>query len=142
MVVEPVAKELVRKGGLTAYSVGIARPEIERDAEARGGRIKGGQIVELSLVDRPANKNCGIQLVKAAGDGTPEFTGKVFGADELLAKAAGPDDGSREGRDRDPAQDCRVRVPEDLAKLATFKQQLVTKGAAPAMPCEGIGPAG
>ena len=44
LVVEPVAKELVRKGVLTAYSVGIARPEIVRDPVARGGRIKGGQI--------------------------------------------------------------------------------------------------
>ena len=90
LVVEPVAKELVRKGVLTAYSVGIARPQIVRDAVARGGRIKGGQIVELSLVDRPANKNCGIQLVKAAGDGTPEFTGKVFGAGRPAGKAAEP----------------------------------------------------
>ena len=134
LVVEPVAKELVRKGVLTAYSVGIARPQIVRDAVARGGRIKGGQIVELSLVDRPANKNCGIELVKTAGDGTPEFTGKVFGAAGLLDKAAGPDDGTV---NVDLPSDMSLSIsPADLAKLTTFKQRLVTKGAAPAAPAE------
>src|SRR6185437_3856994 len=88
LVVEPVAKELVRKQVLTAYSVGIARPEIVSDptGRARGGIIRGGQIVELSLVDRPANKNCGIQLVKMGAAGTLEYTGKVFGSEGLLTK--------------------------------------------------------
>jgi hypothetical protein len=90
LVIEPVAKRLVSKGALRAYSVGIAKPVIVRDNVARGGRITGGQIVEISLVDRPANKNCGIQLVKAAGsDGHPEYSGKVFGASDVVAKAAG-----------------------------------------------------
>lgn len=132
LVVEPVAKELVRKGVLTAYSVGIARPEIVRDPVARGGRIKGGQIVELSLVDRPANKNCGIELVKAAGDGTPEFTGKVFGAAGMLDKAASTDDGTV---NVDLPADVSLSIsPADLAKLTTFKQRLVQKGAVPAAP--------
>lgn len=85
-IIEPVAKRLVLGGALRAYSVGIARPTIQRDAVARGGRITDGQIVEISLVDRPANKNCGFQLVKAAADGTPEWVGKMFGT-ELLEKS-------------------------------------------------------
>ena len=31
LIIEPVAKKLVAKGALRAYSVGIARPTIERD---------------------------------------------------------------------------------------------------------------
>jgi hypothetical protein len=88
LIVEPIAKDLVKKGALRAYSVGIARPKIVRDAVARGGRIVDGEIVEISLVDRPANKNCGIQLVKAASDGSAEWVGKVFGAD-ILGKSEG-----------------------------------------------------
>jgi hypothetical protein len=88
LVVEPTAKLLVEKGALRAYSVGIARPTIVRDAVARGGRITGGQIVEISLVDRPANKNCGIQLVKATANGSPQYVGKVFGSSDLLTKGA------------------------------------------------------
>src|SRR5271154_407183 len=70
LVVEPIAKKLVSKGALRAYSVGIARPTIERDVtgKARGGIITAGSLAEVSLVDRPANKSCGIQLVKSDGD--------------------------------------------------------------------------
>lgn len=75
LVVEDQAKKLVEKGVLQAYSVGIAQPKIVRDARAKGGRIVGGRIAEISLVDRPANKNCGITLVKS----------------EELAKAEGGD---------------------------------------------------
>lgn len=91
LVVEPVAQRLVAKGVLTAYSVGIAHPVIERDisGKARGGVITGGQIVEISLVDRPANKSCGIQLVKSDGGRHVELMNKVFGDQDVLAKVAG-----------------------------------------------------
>jgi hypothetical protein len=86
-IIEPVAKQLVLGGALRAYSVGIARPTIQRDSVARGGRITDGQIVEISLVDRPANKNCGIQLVKGIGiDGNTVLMTKVFGS-EVLEKS-------------------------------------------------------
>ena len=107
LVVEPVAKSLVLTKALRAYSVGIARPKIVRDAVARGGRIVDGEIVEISLVDRPANKNCGIQLVKAAGeDGHAEFTGKAFGEHELITKGAAASPFS----------------PADLAKLLKHRE--------------------
>jgi hypothetical protein len=83
LVVEPVAKELVKKGVLQAYSVGIMRPVIVHDQMARNGRITGGELGELSLVDRPANKGCRFELVKSAAGGAPEFTGKMFGTDTL-----------------------------------------------------------
>lgn len=95
LICEPVAKKLVSKGALRAYSVGIANPTIERDmtGKARGGIIKSGQIVEISLVDRPANASCGIQLVKSV-DGTPEASGQLFGDENAIIKAlnksAGP----------------------------------------------------
>src|SRR5690242_17264935 len=92
LVVEPTAKTLVRHKALRAYSVGIARPKIVRDNVARGGRIVDGEIVEISLVDRPANKNCGIELVKADKDGNAEFTGKMFGDQDVLTKAAKDED--------------------------------------------------
>lgn len=85
LVCEPVAKKLISKGALRAYSVGIARPTIERDVtgKARGGIITDGQWVEISLVDRPANKSCGIQLVKSEGG----YVDQVFGDQEAIAKA-------------------------------------------------------
>ena len=86
---EPIAQRLVKKGHLRAFSVGIAKPVIVRDVtgKARNGIIKGGELAEISLVDRPANRSCYMEIAKAAGDGTCEFTGKMFGADDLLTKA-------------------------------------------------------
>lgn len=115
LVVEPVAKRLVEKGALRAYSVGIARPKIVRDNVARGGRIVGGEIVEISLVDRPANKSCGIQLVKAADDGSPQWVGKVFGAD-LLTKG-------EEVVNVDLPKSASITFsPQDLAKLLEHRR--------------------
>lgn len=90
---EPIAQRLVRKGHLRAFSVGIARPVIERDVtgKARGGIIKGGEIVEVSLVDSPANRSCFLEIAKSAADGTPELTGKVIGADDAIQKALNGD---------------------------------------------------
>jgi len=84
---EPIAQRLVKKGHLRAFSVGIAKPVIIRDVtgKARGGIIKGGELAEISLVDRPANRSCYVELAKAAADGHCEFTGKTIGAD-LLTK--------------------------------------------------------
>lgn len=92
LVVEPTAQRLVSKGVLQAYSVGISNPRIVRDPTARGGRIVGGDIHELSLVDRPANKNCGITLVKSI-DGEVEDVAELFGTidwDDELTKGKKP----------------------------------------------------
>lgn len=108
LVVEPIAKKLVAKGALTAYSVGIARPTIVRDAQAPGGRITGGELVEISLVDRPANKRCGIQLVKS--DHPTDYVNEVFGDEADLAKALGTD-----VEKSAPSTDVQFSLPEDMS---------------------------
>lgn len=114
LVFEPVAKTLVSKGALTAYSVGIARPTIERDmtGKARGGIITGGQIVEISLVDRPANKSCGIQLVKSEG-GTTVMMNEVFGEPDVIAKFTGGEVLGKSVHDAAPTE-FNVPVPHDM----------------------------
>lgn len=129
LVVEPVAKRLVEKGALRAYSVGIARPTIVRDNVARGGRIVDGSLCEISLVDRPANKNCTLQLVKAAKDGAPEWVGKVFG-DELLTKTATVEEAGTVSVDL-PTDVSVSFSPADLAKLLAHKQLAEKRAAEP-----------
>src|SRR5262249_50812907 len=91
LVVEPVAKRLVERGALRAFSVGIMRPKIMASTKARGGVIAGGDLGEGSLVDRPANKNCMFSIVKAAkDDGHAEFVGKVQGDENMIKKALTP----------------------------------------------------
>ena len=129
LICEPVAKKLVAKGALRAYSVGISRPTIERDpaGHARGGVITGGQIVEISLVDRPANKSCGIQLVKSEGDSV-ELVNEVFGTEEAISKAMNTEEVITKGDMADfevpePTQAMKdfTFTPNDLAKIVRDK---------------------
>ena len=115
LIVEDGAKKLLLAGALRAYSVGIARPTIVRDAVAKGGRITDGSICEISLVDRPSNARCGVTLVKSADDGTPEYVGKVFGADDAIAKALNGD-----VTEKSQAADmAEFQMPEDLSVTFT-----------------------
>ncbi len=66
LVVDPISVKKVENGVLKGFSIGIKNPRITRDAKAANGRIIDGQIVEVSLVDRPANPNCQLVLAKSA----------------------------------------------------------------------------
>lgn len=82
LVVDPVSAKKVETGVLKGFSIGIKNPRVTRDKMAMNGRIVDGQIVEVSLVDRPANPNCQLVLAKSA-------TGEdmVVQVEELYEKA-------------------------------------------------------
>ena len=65
LVVDPVSVKKVETGVLKGFSIGIRSPRIVRDNKAANGRIIDGQIVEVSLVDRPANPNAKLMLAKS-----------------------------------------------------------------------------
>ena len=66
-VVDPVSIKKVEHKVLKGFSIGIKGPRIVRDNKAANGRIVDGQIVEVSLVDRPANPTCQLVLAKSVG---------------------------------------------------------------------------
>jgi len=69
LVVDPVSVKKVETGVLKGFSIGIRGPQVMRSEKAPGGIITGGQIVEVSLVDRPANPNAKMTIAKAAENG-------------------------------------------------------------------------
>lgn len=71
LIVDPVSARKVEKRVLKGFSVGIKNPQVVKDAAAPGGRVVGGSVVEVSLVDRPANPTCTLMLAKAAGADAP-----------------------------------------------------------------------
>lgn len=83
-IVDPNSARKVEAGVLKGYSVGIRSPRVVKDAAAPGGRIVDGQIVEVSLVDRPANPTCVLTLAKALKPG-PQ-TASAVDADRQLVK--------------------------------------------------------
>jgi hypothetical protein len=81
LVVDPVSVKKVDTGVLKGFSIGIKSPRVVRDQKAANGRIIDGQIVEVSLVDRPANPNCQLVLAKSV-DGESG----MWKVEELLEK--------------------------------------------------------
>ena len=66
-IVDPNSIRKVEHKVLKGFSIGIKGPRVIRDNKAANGRIVDGQIVELSLVDRPANPTCQLVLAKSVG---------------------------------------------------------------------------
>jgi hypothetical protein len=65
LIVDPNSVKKVETGVLKGFSIGIRAPRVVRDQKAANGRIIDGQIVEISLVDRPANPNAKLMLAKS-----------------------------------------------------------------------------
>lgn len=71
-IVDPVAVAKVKHGVLKGFSVGIKNPKVTMGkAEAPGGEVVGGDIVEVSVVDRPCNPTTLFEIAKADGVGGP-----------------------------------------------------------------------
>lgn len=60
----------VETGTYKGYSIGIKNARVVKDAKAPGGRIVGGTIAEISLVDRPCNPTATVAIAKAARGST------------------------------------------------------------------------
>jgi hypothetical protein len=91
-VVDPVSVKKVDAGVLRGFSIGIKSPRVVRDTKAANGRIIDGQIVEVSLVDRPANPNCQLVLAKSV-DGESSLV-QVEELTEEIVKHPGHDQSS------------------------------------------------
>lgn len=67
-IVDPVAVLKCEHGVLKGFSVGIKNPKVTMGkADAPGGEVVGGDIVEVSVVDRPCNPTTLFELAKADG---------------------------------------------------------------------------
>lgn len=84
LVVDPGSARKVETGVLKGYSIGIKNPRVIKDAAAPGGRIVGGEIVEVSLVDRPCNPTCTLVVGKSATPGMEINAGDFDEATNLV----------------------------------------------------------
>ncbi|MGE7437951.1 HK97 family phage prohead protease [Kitasatospora sp. NPDC001175] len=70
-IVDPVAVKKIEHGVLRGFSVGIKNPRVQMGkADAPNGLVVDGDVIEVSVVDRPANPECRFDMAKAdaAGD--------------------------------------------------------------------------
>lgn len=94
-IVDRNAVRKVDKKVYKGYSIGIKGARVIKSADAPNGLIVGGEIVEISLVDRPSNPTARMTVCKSAGGrllpvnelgemimgDEQEFTGKFLTAD-------------------------------------------------------------
>jgi hypothetical protein len=127
LVVDPVSIKKVEAGVLKGFSIGIRSPRIVRDTKAANGRIIDGQIVEISLVDRPANPNAKLMLAKSDTAGAleqvEEFIEKEQERDEAgrFGSGDGSSSSSRGGsdsKDPDSAERDRMEAARDNTLVA------------------------
>jgi hypothetical protein len=86
LVVDTNSARKVERGVLKGYSIGIRNPRVVKDAAAPGGRIVAGTVVEVSLVDRPANPTCSLTLAKALKPGPLAVTPGTVDFERSLVK--------------------------------------------------------
>jgi hypothetical protein len=95
-IVDPLAATKTEEGVYGGLSIGIkgARVDTSKSARERApeGVIVGGRIVEVSLVDLPANPSAVLELVKTVGDVTEktEALGEVEDLDKADAYKPAP----------------------------------------------------
>ena len=113
LVVDPVSVKKVEAGVLKGFSIGIKNPRVIQDSKAANGRIVDGQIVEVSLVDRPANPNCQLVLAKsAAGDDT------VVQVEQLIETEYATEDNVLKSSDITEKEDTQMEPTADVVKSA------------------------
>lgn len=70
-IVDPIAVKKIQHGVLRGFSVGIKNPRIEMGkSEAPNGLVTAGEVVEISVCDRPANSQCTFELAKCDSSGS------------------------------------------------------------------------
>jgi len=103
LVVDAQSVKKVETGVLKGFSIGIRAPRIVRDNKAANGRIIDGQIVEISLVDRPANPNAKLTLAKSDNGGDLKQV-EEFIEEEIIGI--------------EPAEDTKTPAETDTAEIA------------------------
>lgn len=114
-VVDPASVKKVENGVLKGFSIGIRQPRVVKDDKAAGGRIIDGEIVEVSLVDRPANPICTLSLAKSV-DGT------MTPVEELIEKAA-EETAAEESTEAPPKKEEESSVPAEKKAAAEESSQ-------------------
>jgi hypothetical protein len=83
-IVDPVTVSKIEHGVLKGYSFGARNARVTTDKAAAAGRIVAGDWSELSVVDRPSNRNSAMEVVLAKADNNGEL--QLLEEPELVEK--------------------------------------------------------
>lgn len=129
-IVDESAAKKVESKVYKGYSVGIKNAQVRKDIKARGGRIVGGEIVEVSLVDRPCNPTAKMSIAKALGlaeDGTSIEL--EDGADAPLQPVVNSDEPVGDAVEVEDVPDVPVEASADSAYAKVLGADLLRRMA-------------
>lgn len=152
LVTNTEAAHMAEKGTYKGFSIAISAPRVVKDAKAKqlgadGGRIVGGNIVHVGLVDRPCNPVATLELAKSA---KPGMTLKVADLDQerMLVKVceivehpenADADETSQVGQIEKNAAPCDGNCCENCGGVAKGAMAPLKPGGKPRYPIENVG---
>lgn len=132
LVVDPVTIKKVETGVLKGFSPGLKRGRVVKSDKFPNGLIVAGEMVEISLVDRPSDPKNMISICKSAGGATlfPRERKMEWLTEDLhkSASATAIDvlDGEYEGAD----QDVTKAVVTEVADLLIAEAMMLKSAAA------------
>lgn len=128
--IDPNTARKIESGVLKGYSVGIKNPQVTKDASAPGGRIVGGNIIEVSYVDRPCNPTAKMTICKGAS--AVEMLPQEAPADDKTEPTDNADAAAVSGSTVDGSKDGAGTAVGNLGAgaVATDPQEDASKAAA------------
>src|SRR6185369_9144779 len=115
LIVDPTAVKKVQYGVLKGFSVGIREPRLDfGKADAPNGLVVGGDIVEVSLVDRPANPRTRFMVAKV------DSAGELATADGAEVEEIDEDEPEGEEQAESLEEDDMADVQAIKADIATL----------------------
>jgi hypothetical protein len=134
-VVDTGTAKKIEAKALTGYSIGIKGAKVVKDAVARGGRIVGGTIVEVSYVDRPCNPTAVAGIAKAVGG---EWQGVEADVDKAGMTPQIPEPQAQTIQVLSDVNENQEWKPEDAYKPTTLEVDEYPSDHACAF-CDGLG---
>lgn len=129
-IVDDNAWKLIQEGVLSGFSIGVKNPIIVHDKGAPKGRIVGGNLVEVSVVDHPANMEAKFAICKSIDGGWYDYQTKA-----VIDKAAG-----YEAKEHDELKDTKPGVGSGMCSCCGVAQAGCTCPAgADCCECAGSG---
>lgn len=127
-IVDPVAVKKIEHGVLRGFSVGIKNPRVQMGkADAPNGLVVAGDVIEVSVVDRPANPECRFDMAKADAAGDLQLVEDAQVVEKGDATPAAEPQITMQGSVLSDA-DLRAAIDRQLLSLGMTKADLSAAG--------------
>lgn len=139
LIVDPVTIKKVETGVLKGFSPGVKRGKVIKSARAPNGLIVAGEMVEISLVDRPSDPKNMVSICKSAGGATlfPKERKMEWLTEDLYKSASATAIDVLDGEYESADQEVTKAVMTEVADLLIAEAMMLKSAAADGTLAEG-----